>query len=116
MIEIMLDSENNHKNILIKAPSTNTFAIQCLSKLPINAFSKKSRERIMKSWLSNSQTHTHQRKKKAGLTGLEQDAPSPLYGLTALNCEVLSLKVKMMQLPTSYEVSVKSWRSSVGVS
>jgi nucleolar pre-ribosomal-associated protein 2 len=105
MIDIMLLSETNIENPLAKSPECNAFAIRSLSKLPLDVFARKDRKRIRQGWLHAPKTRTHKSKKKAvSGDGDEETRQSPSYELTALNPEVLALKVKIMQLPTSYEV------------
>jgi hypothetical protein len=99
MIDIMLLNETNINNPVVKSPETNAFAVQALLKIPLHLFSRKDRKRIRQGWL---QTQAHKSKKKSSK---EDNTSIPSYELTALNPAVLALKVKIMQLPTSYEVS-----------
>jgi nucleolar pre-ribosomal-associated protein 2 len=111
MIDIMLLSETNIENPLVKAPNSNTFAIRSLLQIPLNIFSRKDRKRIRQCWLYTPKEPAPKPrvKKHAVPTVPEQEtSQTPSYELTALNPEVLSLKVKIMQLPPSYEVSDSS--------
>lgn len=79
IIDITLCNATNDTNPLLESPTINRFAVQCLLQLPIEAFSRKDRERIMKTWL-------------------------PCSGSTeGVDGAVLSLKVKIMQRPTFFE-------------
>jgi nucleolar pre-ribosomal-associated protein 2 len=105
MIDIMLLSETNIDNPLVKSPGTNAFAVRSLMQIPLEVFSRKDRRRIRQGWLQAPKGHSHKSKKKAASGGTNEDTEqSSAYELTALDPEVLSLKVKIMQLPPSYEV------------
>lgn len=95
MIDIMLLSETNIENPLVKSPNTNAFSVRSLLQIPLDVFSRKDRIRIRQSWLYAPK----------GPGEKEDASQSPSYELTALNSEVLSLKSRIMQLPPSYEVS-----------
>jgi nucleolar pre-ribosomal-associated protein 2 len=99
MMDIMLLNETDINNPVVKSPETNAFAVQALLKIPLRLFSRKDRKRIRQGWL---QTQARMSKRKSSK---EDGASIPSYELTALNPAVLALKVKIMQLPTSYEVS-----------
>jgi nucleolar pre-ribosomal-associated protein 2 len=90
MIDIMLISQTNMENPLIKSPSNNSFTVKSFLKMPLERFSRVDRERILKSWLPDSDD-----KKFKDMT----------YESTVLNEDVLSLKVKILKRPTFYEVS-----------
>lgn len=98
MIDIMLLDETNINNPLAKSLESNAFAIQALLKIPLHLFSRKDRKRIRQGWLQK------QARKSKSKSSKEDSALIPSYDLTALNPAVLALKVKIMQLPTSYEV------------
>ena len=104
MTDIMLVNETNIENPLVKSPESNAFAIRSLMKVPLDLFSKKDRIRIRQGWLHTPKTDTHKSKKKA--SSKEDDATNPSYELTTLNPEVLALKIKILQLSISYEVSI----------
>jgi nucleolar pre-ribosomal-associated protein 2 len=92
LIDIMLQNQTNISNPIIKSASTNDFAITSLLQLPISLVqNKKTRERILKSWLPTGDSAT-------------DDAQGLSYKSTALNPAVLSLKIKFMQRPVLYEV------------
>lgn len=115
MIDIMLLSETGIENPLILSPETNAFAVRSLSKIPLDLFSRKDRKRVTQGWLHTPKARTHKGKKKDASTDVEEDAPQTSYELTALNPEVLSLKVKIMQLPTSYEVRIADSTLSLAI-
>lgn len=105
MIDIMLVGETNVDNPLVKSSNTNAFGIRALLQIPMDIFSRKDRRRIRQGWLQAPETPAHKSKKKKDSEDLNDDTlQKPSYELTALNPEVLALKVKIMQLPTSYEV------------
>lgn len=104
MIDIMLHSETNIDNPLLKSAETNAFAVRSLLQVPLELFSRKDRTRIRQGWLQAPTTHSNKSKKKAVPERDGHNSQNPLYKLTALSPEVLSLKVNVMQLPTSYEV------------
>jgi nucleolar pre-ribosomal-associated protein 2 len=107
MIDIMLLSETNIENPLVKSPGSNTFAVRSLMQIPLEVFSRKDRKRIRQGWLQAPKTQSHKSRKKAASGGANEDTERiPSYELTALDPEVLSLKVKIMQLPPSYEVRI----------
>ena len=87
IIDIMLCNANNDVNPLIKSPAINTFAVKCLLHLPIEVLSRKNRERIMKTWLPDSENVSE------GISGQS----------SAVDAAVLSLKVKVMQISTMYD-------------
>lgn len=87
IIDIMLCNANHDVNPLVKSPTTNIFAVECLLQLPIEVFSRKDRERIMNNWLPSTEN--------AGHEIFAQQA--------ALSDPVLSLKVKIMQRCTIHE-------------
>jgi len=68
--------------------ANNQMAIRSLIELPLDVFSKKERERIMKAWLPSS----------------SQQNTDLSYESTALDPQVLALKVKIMHRPSLYEV------------
>ena len=102
MIDIMLINQTNIDNPLVKSPESNAFAIRSLMKVPLDLFSKKDRIRIRQGWLHAHKTHKTKKKDSSK----EDNATSPSYELTALNPEVLALKIKILQLSISYEVSI----------
>lgn len=102
----MLLSETGVENPLVLSPGTNAFAVQSLLNVPLGLFSRKDRKRITLGWLQAPKARAHKSKKKDPPADVGEDAPKTSYELTALNPEVLSLKVKIMQLPTSYEVRI----------
>jgi nucleolar pre-ribosomal-associated protein 2 len=89
MIDTMLNCQTHKNNPLVKSSSNNSVSIMSLYKIPLGRFSKKDRERIMKSWLPDPENE-----KSSDLT----------FESTALDPGVLSLKIKIMKLPTFYEV------------
>jgi nucleolar pre-ribosomal-associated protein 2 len=105
MIDIMLLSETNIDNPLIKSLETNRFAVKSLLQVPIAVFSRKERTRIREAWLQPPKTHSEKnQKRKTSESGREDAQKASSYELTALNPEVLALKTRIMQLSTSHEV------------
>lgn len=90
LIDTMLCCQSNNDSPLTKSQTNNSFAVRSLLQLPLDRFSRPDRERVMLSWLPNSAS-----KDKDKLT----------YESTVLDAGVLSLKIKIMQRPTFYEVS-----------
>ena len=86
IIDIVLCCANNEANPLVKSPTTNKLAVQSLLQLPLEVFSRKDRERIMKSWLPTAEDESY------GVPG------SPAI----IDLSVLSLKVKIMGVTTVY--------------
>ena len=91
IVDVLLSSQTNTntKNTLLTFQASNKMAIQSLIALPLDVFSKKERERIMKAWLPSSP---------------DQQTTDPLYGPMALDPQVLALKVKILHRPILYEV------------
>ena len=89
LIDIMLGCETNKDNPLIKSSTKNEFAVQCLLPLPVEIFSRRDRERIMKRWHPSLKS--------------PEESGEGLSVSTALAPAVLSLKVKIMQRPTVYD-------------
>jgi nucleolar pre-ribosomal-associated protein 2 len=87
IIDIMLCNAANDANPLIRSPTANSFAVQCLLELPLECFSRKDRERVMTTWLPKTNSCSDE----------------PTKQCAALGGAVLSLKVKVMQRPTMYE-------------
>ncbi|TAQ83921.1 hypothetical protein B7494_g7755 [Chlorociboria aeruginascens] len=79
IIDVMLCSTTHEENILVKSPALNEFSIKCLLRLPLEAFSRRDRERIMQ--------------------GLQPNTIEPKSIWPA----VLSLKIRMMRRPITYE-------------
>ena len=90
----MLQNQTNISNPIIKGFSTNAFAVKSLLRLPVSLIqNKKTRERIFRGWLPTSDP-------------AKDDPEGMSYGSTALDPAVLSLKIKFMQRPVLYEVSI----------
>src|SRR4051812_14453031 len=89
MIDTMLHSKTYKDNPLVSSSENNSFAIQSLLQIPVEKFTKKDRERILKAWLPDPEN---------------EDAKDFTYESTALDAGVLSLKVKIMSRPTFYKV------------
>ncbi|APA13957.1 hypothetical protein sscle_12g087270 [Sclerotinia sclerotiorum 1980 UF-70] len=79
-IDILLDCQTQEKNPLLATPTCNPIVVESLTKLPLEVFSRRDRERIMQSW------------------SIDVLAKSP-------NCypAVLALKLKIMHRPTFYK-------------
>ncbi|KAH8596936.1 Urb2/Npa2 family-domain-containing protein [Bisporella sp. PMI_857] len=90
IIDVLLSNQTHRSNALVNAPANNSLAVQSLLGLPIDVFSRKQRERILKSWLPD---------------GLQEKDPGLSYDNTALDPLVLSLKIKIMSRPAFYEGS-----------
>lgn len=91
MLDIMLADDSNICNPLIKSRSLNTFAIQSLLQLPLEIFSKRNREQVMIKWSPVSEEASAEKTEESKLVPADP--------------AVLSLKIKIMQRPTFYEVS-----------
>lgn len=88
----MLDCGYHIHNPIEKSQACNGFVINCLHKLPLEIFLKSNREFILKAWQPESPDPAH------------NDAGTLSYKLATIDPAVLSLKAKMMQLPTLSEV------------
>lgn len=93
VIDILLQCGDHIDNPIEATRACNGFVINCLLQLPIEVFSRSQRETIMKAWPPSSPDPAHK----------DQEALS--YGMASLDPAVLSLKAKMMRLPTLYKVS-----------
>ncbi len=89
----MLDCKSHVDNPIEKSRACNGFVVKCLHQLPLEVFSKNTRELILKSWPPESPDPAH------------NDSRALSYRMTTLDPAVLSLKAKMMERPTLYEVS-----------
>lgn len=94
-IDTMLCCQSNLDNPVVRSPGINILAIKSLLRIPLERFSKKNRERIMKSWLPDSDN------------GQKNEST---YQFSLLDHGLLSLKIKVMKRPTFYEVSIPSPR------
>ena len=79
IVDVLLSSQTNVDNPLKASQAKNRMVVQSLTTLPLDVFSKKERERIMKAWIQGS----------------SQTRP---------DSQVLALKVKIMHRPSLYEV------------
>lgn len=105
MIDVTLLSETNIFNPLVKSSNSNTFSVASLLRIPQTVLSRKDRTRIREGWLQVPETHGHKIKKKSSSEGRSENShQTPSYELMPLSPDVLALKVKIMQLPTSHEV------------
>lgn len=93
----MLSNQSHIGNPLCDTTETETndTAVQSLLRLPIDVFPRAIRERVMKGWLPTTSPENPER------FTIES---------TALNPDVLSLKIKIMNRPTFYEVCVSRIR------
>ncbi|KAG0645375.1 Unhealthy ribosome biogenesis 2 [Hyphodiscus hymeniophilus] len=87
LIDIMLSNATSDTNPLVNLSTTNAFAVQCLLQLPIEVFSKRDRERVMKVRRSS----------------FEAAGDGNFKEWVALDDAVLSLRIKMMQRSTIYD-------------
>jgi nucleolar pre-ribosomal-associated protein 2 len=91
LIDIMLCSQTNKDSPLIPSPTNNDFVAQCLLQVPLEIFSRKDRERVMKIWAPSSDLPAQDASDGASLAS------------AAISPAVLSLKTKIMQRPTVYD-------------
>lgn len=89
----MLNCKSHVDNPIEKTRACNGFVVNCLHQLPLDVFSKKTRESILKAWPPELPDPSH------------NDSYALSYRMTTLDPAVLSLKAKMMTKPTLYEVS-----------
>jgi len=89
IVDVLLSSQTNADNPLMASQAKNRMVVQSLTTLPLDVFSKKERERIMKAWIQGSSQ-----------TRLSEQS----YDLTSPDSQVLALKVKIMHRPSLYEV------------
>ena len=88
IVDVLLSSQTSTNEALVTFHASNKMAIQSLISLPLDVFSKKERERIMKAWLPSNSKHV----------------TNVLYESTALDPQLLALKVKILHRPSLYEV------------
>jgi hypothetical protein len=89
----MLITCGTHENNPVeKWTSCNGFAIECLNSLPIEVFSRSMRERVLRAW------------PPAAPEPSLNDTRTLAYRMSNLDAAVISLKMKMMERPTIYEV------------
>jgi len=93
IIDILIQNGTHHDNPIEKWTSCNGFAIECLNSLPIEVFSRNTRERIVKAW------------PPAAPEPSLNDTRALAYRMSTLDAAVISLKMKMMERPSRYEVS-----------
>jgi hypothetical protein len=81
------------ENPIEKSKACNGFVVMCFHHLPLDLFSRSNREAILKAWPPESPDPSL------------NDLASLSYKMAPLNPAVLSLKTKMLQRPTLYNVS-----------
>ncbi|KAG9242736.1 Urb2/Npa2 family-domain-containing protein [Calycina marina] len=86
VINVALLSQTNSKNPLMQSHTNNKLAVQSLLTLPLDDIPRRHRERIMKAWLPD-----------------KSDGAGISFEPTALDAQVLALKVKIMHRPTLHE-------------
>jgi hypothetical protein len=89
---MILKSGTHESNPIEKRPSCNGFAIECLNSLPIEVFSRATRERVLRAWPA------------AAPEPSLNDTKALAYRMSNIDAAVISLKMKMMERPTIYEV------------
>ncbi|OBT70439.1 hypothetical protein VE03_00032 [Pseudogymnoascus sp. 23342-1-I1] len=91
IIDIILKSGTHETNPIENRMSCNGFAIECLNSLPIEVFSRSTRERVLKAW------------PPAAPEPSLNDTKTLAYRMSNIDAAVISLKMKMMERPTIYE-------------
>ncbi|KAI9742252.1 MAG: hypothetical protein M1818_004152 [Claussenomyces sp. TS43310] len=91
VIEAMLKCATHNGNPIEPSRACNGFIILSLLRMPIEAFSRRVREQILKSWPAESPDPAL------------DETEAMAYRMAPLDPAVLSLKVKVMQRPTLYE-------------
>lgn len=87
-----MKSGTHETNPIENRTSCNGFAIECLNSLPIEVFSRSTRERVLKAW------------PPAAPEPSLNDTKTLAYRMSNIDAAVISLKMKMMERPTIYEV------------
>lgn len=90
VLNVILDCSTNSKSSLEKIKSCNGFAVKCLSLLPLETLRRRDRELIMLSWDAKKLVEVRSDK---GLA----------WVMPCLSPAVLSLKARIMRLPTFYD-------------
>ncbi|KFY90495.1 hypothetical protein V500_05159 [Pseudogymnoascus sp. VKM F-4518 (FW-2643)] len=91
IIDIILKSGTHETNPIETRTSCNGFAIECLNSLPIEVFSRSTRERVLKAW------------PPAAPEPSLNDTKTLAYRMSNIDAALISLKMKMMERPTIYE-------------
>ncbi|KFY03585.1 hypothetical protein O988_01385, partial [Pseudogymnoascus sp. VKM F-3808] len=91
IIDMILKSGTHESNPIEKRPSCNGFAIECLNSLPIEVFSRATRERVLRAWPA------------AAPEPSLNDTKALAYRMSNIDAAVISLKMKVMERPTIYE-------------
>jgi hypothetical protein len=96
VIDSLLDCGSHITNPIESSAACNGFVVMSLLRLPVEVFTRSQRERVMKAWPPTIQDS------EAAIAGILS------YKMTNLDPAVISLKMKIMQRPTLYEVSFPS--------
>ncbi|KFY30477.1 hypothetical protein V494_08148, partial [Pseudogymnoascus sp. VKM F-4513 (FW-928)] len=91
IIDIILQSGTHESNPIESRSSCNGFAIECLNSIPIEVFSRGTRERVLRAW------------PPAAPEPSLNDTKTLAYRMSHIDAAVISLKMKMMERPTIYE-------------
>lgn len=91
LIEVILQCGTHEENPIEKSSAPNAFAIESLSILPIEVFSRNHRERILKVWVPTSEDAS------------SESAASLVRKLNPLDTAIISLKMKMMETSSIFE-------------
>jgi len=89
----MLECGSHIDNPIEKSAACNGFVIMCLHQLPLELLSRSNRISILKAWSPDLPDLSH------------SDLISLSYKMTPLDPAILSLKLKVWQRPSLYNVS-----------
>lgn len=91
LIEVLLQCGTHEENPIEKSSAPNAFAVECLSILPIEVFSRPHRERVLKAWMPIVDDAS------------AEGSVSIVRKLNTLDTAIISLKMKMMETASIFE-------------